>query len=137
MGAEADDLVAVGARVLGVPGSAGFAGDSDAVRRFAAALGFLGAVNLPVIHFSVRKWSGQHPQVVFKGGGGLHDSNMKLAFAAGLVTLGLLSVTLLLARFRLAVAEARTNELELEAARLLAEREEARAERWAAASEGR
>src|SRR5579871_3527456 len=33
-----------------------FAGEGDAERKFAAALGVLGAANLPIIHFSVQKW---------------------------------------------------------------------------------
>ena len=32
-----------------------FAGDGDAERKFAAALGVLGAANLPIIHYSVQK----------------------------------------------------------------------------------
>src|SRR3954468_5577729 len=48
-----------------------FAGDGEAEKKFAAALGVLGAANLPIIHYSVQKWSGQHPVVIGKGGGGL------------------------------------------------------------------
>jgi heme exporter protein C len=48
-----------------------FAGDGPGERKFAAALGILGAANLPIIHFSVEKWAGQHPKVIMaKGGGG-------------------------------------------------------------------
>ena len=49
----------------------GFAGDGEGERKFAAALGILGAANLPIIHFSVQKWSGQHPTVITGKGGGL------------------------------------------------------------------
>jgi heme exporter protein C len=48
-----------------------FTGDGRAERVFAAALGVLGTVNLPIIHYSVQKWGGNHPTVVTKGGGGL------------------------------------------------------------------
>lgn len=48
-----------------------FAGDGEAERKFAAALGVLGTVNLPIIHYSVRKWGGNHPTVISQGGGGL------------------------------------------------------------------
>ena len=44
-----------------------FAGDGDAERKFAAALGVLGAANLPIIHFSVQKWGGNHPKVITGG----------------------------------------------------------------------
>ena len=59
-----------------------FAGDGDGERRFAAALGVLGAANLPIIHFSVQKWGGQHPMVITGRGGGLQHPDMKLALAS-------------------------------------------------------
>jgi heme exporter protein C len=66
-----------------------FAGDGAAERRFAAALGIMGAVNLPIIHYSVLKWGGNHPTVNRQGGGGI-DSSMKLAFYLGVFTLTLM-----------------------------------------------
>ncbi len=45
-----------------------FAGDGSGERRFAAALGVLGAANLPIIHYSVQKWGGQHPMVITGSG---------------------------------------------------------------------
>ena len=44
-----------------------FAGDGEAEKKFAAALGILGAANLPIIHYAVQKWSGQHPVVIGTG----------------------------------------------------------------------
>ena len=61
-----------------------FAGDGEGERKFAAALGVLGAANLPIIHFSVQKWGGQHPTVITGRGGGLQDPNMKIALDPGL-----------------------------------------------------
>jgi heme exporter protein C len=49
----------------------GFGGEGQAEKRFAAALGILGVADLPIIHWSVNKWSGQHPQVITGKGGGL------------------------------------------------------------------
>jgi heme exporter protein C len=72
-----------------------FAGDGGAERRFAAALGVMGAVNLPIIYFSVQKWGGNHPTVRREGGGGLDDS-MKLAFLLGNITMALLLPPLVL-----------------------------------------
>jgi heme exporter protein C len=72
-----------------------FAGDGAAERRFAAALGVMGAVNLPIIYFSVQKWGGNHPTVTRKGGGGLDDS-MKVALLLGYVTMTLLLPPLVL-----------------------------------------
>jgi heme exporter protein C len=84
-----------------------FAGDGDAERRFAAALGVMGTVNLPIIYFSVQKWGGNHPTVIREGGGGMHDS-MWPAFIWGHVTMTLLLPPLLLwLRSRLALSQAR------------------------------
>jgi len=83
-----------------------FAGDGGAERRFAAALGVMGTVNLPIIYFSVQKWGGNHPTVIREGGGGLDDS-MKPAFRWGVLTLTLLLPPLLLwLRSRLALVQA-------------------------------
>src|SRR6516164_707620 len=60
-----------------------FAGDGLGERRFAAALGVLGAANLPIIHYSVRKWGGQHPTVITGSGGGLQHPAMKVALFLG------------------------------------------------------
>jgi len=91
-----------------------FGGGGEGERKFAAALGFLGAVNLPIIHFSVRKWSGQHPEVVTGQGGGLQHVDMKLAFASAMVTFTLLAGVLIWSRFRVWAAEARLRRLEHE-----------------------
>ena len=75
-----------------------FAGDGDGERRFAAALGILGASILPIIHFSVQKWGGQHPMVITGRGGGLQDPNMKIALSLGFLAFTLLAVLLVWAR---------------------------------------
>jgi heme exporter protein C len=84
-----------------------FSGDGAGERKFAAALGILGAANLPIIHFSVQKWGGQHPTVVTGDGGGLAHADMRLAFALGMVAFTVLSVTLLYALVRLELAQSR------------------------------
>ena len=62
-----------------------FGGSGEAEKKFAAVLGILGVADLPIIHFSVRNWSGQHPTVITANGGGL-DARMYpalwLSFAA-------------------------------------------------------
>ncbi len=95
-----------------------FGGGGEAERRFAAALGFLGAINLPIIHFSVRKWSGQHPQVVTGKGGGLQHPDMKLAFALGLITFTLLAIVFIWSRMRLLLAESKLGRVERDAVEL-------------------
>jgi heme exporter protein C len=85
----------------------GFAGDGEGERRFSAALGVLGAANLPIIHFSVQKWGGQHPIVIGSGGGGLKNPNMTAGLLLGFLAFTLLAILLIWARARLALAESR------------------------------
>lgn len=92
-----------------------FAGDGDAERKFAAALGVLGAANLPIIHFSVQKWGGNHPKVITTGGGGLQHPDMKLALTLGFVTFTLLALTLVWLRAKMELTAARLAEVEQEA----------------------
>jgi heme exporter protein C len=84
-----------------------FAGDGSGERRFAAALGVLGAANLPIIHYSVQKWGGQHPMVITGSGGGLHHPDMKIALAGGFICFTLLAPLLLWLRTRLELARSR------------------------------
>lgn len=72
-----------------------FAGDGYAERKFAAALGVIGTVNLPIIHYAVQKWGGTHPAVITGKGGGLQHPDMSKALLLGFVAMTLLSVLLL------------------------------------------
>jgi heme exporter protein C len=92
-----------------------FAGDGPGERRFAAALGVLGAANLPIIHYSVQKWGGQHPMVITGSGGGLQHPDMKLALGGGFLCYTLLAVLLLWARTRLEMANSRLRRAEEDA----------------------
>lgn len=93
-----------------------FAGDGDSERKFAAALGVLGAANLPIIHYSVQKWGGNHPRVISKGGGGLAHPDMKIALSLGFLAFTLLTITFVWSRMRLHLSQARLARLEEEAA---------------------
>jgi heme exporter protein C len=92
-----------------------FAGDGPSERRFAAALGVLGAANLPIIHYSVQKWGGQHPMVITGSGGGLQHPDMKLALAGGFLCFTLLAALLLWARTRLEIVSSRLRRAEEDA----------------------
>ncbi len=89
-----------------------FAGDGHAERKFAAALGVLGTVNLPIIHYAVRKWGGTHPAVISKGGGGLQHPDMKQALLMGFVAMTLLAAVLLWSRALLSFNKARLKQAE-------------------------
>jgi heme exporter protein C len=95
-----------------------FAGDGEAERKFAAAMGVLGAANLPIIHYSVQKWGGNHPRVISNGGGGLAHPDMKIALSLGFAAFTSLAASLLWARYRLHLAHARILAAEEEAASL-------------------
>ena len=92
-----------------------FSGDGTAERKFAAALGILGAAMLPIIHWSVQKWGGQHPMVVTGSGGGLQHPDMKIAFALGMVAFTLFAITLIWARMRLEIVKSRVARAEEDA----------------------
>ncbi len=103
-----------------------FTGDGEGERRFAAALGIIGAANLPIIHFSVQKWSGQHPTVITSKGGGLQHPDMKLALGLGFAAFTIFVITLLWARTRAEMLRARLQRAEEDAIDLgLDDREEA------------
>jgi heme exporter protein C len=97
-----------------------FAGDGQAEKKFAAALGVLGAANLPIIHYSVQKWSGQHPVVIGSGGGGLAPGMYPALFISfGAFTL--LAILLIWTRTRIEIARARLRQIEEEALAMLPE----------------
>jgi len=93
-----------------------FGGGGDAERRFAAALGVLGTANLPIIHYSVQKWGGNHPTVISKGGGGLRHPAMYQGLMLGFFAITLLAILLLWSRAKLALAVSRLARQEEEAA---------------------
>jgi heme exporter protein C len=95
-----------------------FTAGGDAERKFAAALGVLGAANLPIIHYSVKKWGGQHPKVITSGGGGLQHPDMKLALGLGFLTFTLISIVLVWQRARVYLAQSKVDALEQEAIQL-------------------
>ncbi|MGA3120189.1 MAG: cytochrome c biogenesis protein CcsA [Polyangiaceae bacterium] len=92
-----------------------FAGDGPGERRFAAALGVLGAANLPIIHYSVQKWGGQHPMVITGRGGGLQHPDMKIAIALGFLAFTLLAVLIIWMRARVEIASSRLRQAEEDA----------------------
>ena len=92
-----------------------FAGDGTVEKRFSAALGVLGAANLPIIHYSVQKWGGQHPMVITGSGGGLQHPDMKLALAGGFLCFTLIAALMLWARAGLELARSRLARAEADA----------------------
>jgi heme exporter protein C len=87
--------------------------DEDSKRaRFAAAVGVIGFIDVPIVLFSIRIWKNTiHPNVVQKGGGGLHPM-MLHAMLCALLIFTLLYFSLLIKRVRLARAKRRFDALE-------------------------
>lgn len=90
-------------------------GMGQAERRFAAGLAVIGVLDLPLIHWSVQRWRGQHPTVITNKGGGLHP-DMKVVFLVSSITFVLLAITLLWWRARTERSRQKVLALELEAA---------------------
>jgi heme exporter protein C len=88
----------------------------EAERRFAAGLGLLGGPLMPIVHYSVQLWRGQHPTVITKKGGGLQDPNMVIALVLGFAAMTALSLLLIWVRARIERDRQRVLTLELDAA---------------------
>jgi heme exporter protein C len=88
-----------------------FSGSGEAERKFAAAFGILGTTVLPIVHYSVKLWRGNHPTVVGKGGGGLSPVMLQ-ALLFGFVTMTLLCCLLLWLRKNLVLGTARLEQAE-------------------------
>ncbi len=87
----------------------------EAERKFAAGLGLLGGALMPIIHYSVQLWRGQHPTVITAKGGGLHP-DMKMALSMAFLTFTALAILLIWARARAERDRQRVITLELDAA---------------------
>ncbi len=68
-------------------------------RRFSAGIAIVGILDIPLIHYSVQRWQGQHPQVISKGGGGL-DPTMGATLGISMATFTALVALLLWTRAR-------------------------------------
>ncbi|MEJ7732884.1 MAG: cytochrome c biogenesis protein CcsA [Polyangiaceae bacterium] len=91
-----------------------FSGNGESERKFAAALGILGAANLPIIHYSVKKWGGNHPTVITGNGGGI-TPDMRTVLMMGFLTFTLLTVVFVWQRLRVELASRRLEDAEHEA----------------------
>jgi len=79
-----------------------FGGPEEAVRRYAAVLGIVGVLDIPIIMVSVRLLRGVHPAVITQkeGGSGLVDPWMRTALLVSGVALVLLASWLMALRMR-------------------------------------
>jgi heme exporter protein C len=86
----------------------------EAEKKFSAALAVMGAAIIPIIHYSVQLWRGQHPTVISRRGGGL-DPQMATTLGVSFVAFTVLAAVFLLVRARMAMLETRLEALRIEA----------------------
>jgi len=75
-----------------------FLPDGAAERRIAASLGVMGAVNVPIIHYSVQTSGAHHRVVLREGGAGLGAPALSDAPCIGFVAMALLCILFILLR---------------------------------------
>lgn len=90
-------------------------GAGNAERRFAAALSIVGLFILPIIHYAVQVWRGQHPTVITSRGGGI-TAEMGMALGLSFVFFTALVALLIWLRMRMERMRQALLGLELEAA---------------------
>jgi heme exporter protein C len=90
-----------------------FSSDNEQIRKIAAVLAVIGFVDIPIVHYAVRKWGGLHPVVERQGGGGLAEP-MKLTLTVSMVAFLLLFLVLLWMRIRVRLTELRLDEVYLD-----------------------
>ncbi len=81
--------------------------DEEKAARYAAVIGVVGAIDIPIIHQSVVWWRSLHPEsVVLASGGPAMPSSMLIALGVSLVAFTVLYAVLVLFRTRLELARA-------------------------------
>lgn len=78
-------------------------GGDDAITRYAAILGIVGVLDIPLLILSIRMWRGVHPAVMLSKdpGAGLHDPMMRATLMVSGLALALLFGWLVSIRMRL------------------------------------
>lgn len=79
--------------------------DPDQQARFAAVVGIVGFIDVPIVYWSIKFWRGLHPLVLKSSGGGGLDETMKPVFLGGIFTYLALYLCLMAVRVPLGRAE--------------------------------
>jgi heme exporter protein C len=90
-----------------------FSGQGSRMRKTAAVLAVVAFVDIPIIHWSVKMWRGNHPTVERVGGGGLAPE-MKVAFTVSMVAFLLLFVVMLWMSIAVRRQERRAEQLQVD-----------------------
>ena len=91
-----------------------FMEESQKRAQFSAALGIIGFINVPIVFLSIQWWENTiHPNVVQKGGGGMHPY-MFVAMQVCLFVFTIIYISLLIRRLRIIFLERQVKLLELD-----------------------
>lgn len=90
-----------------------FLRDQPGAARVPAILAVIGVLDIPLIHFSVRLWRGQHPRVIRSGGGGL-GPEMFPALMISMACFVLLAILMIWLRCRIERGRQHLDEVELD-----------------------
>ena len=83
------------------------------MRKISAILAVIAFVDIPIIHYSVQLWGGNHPTIEREGGGGLAPA-MKTTFSVSMFAFLLLFAVLLWLAVRVRRLEWRTEQLHVD-----------------------
>lgn len=90
-----------------------FSGNTERMRKISAVLAVVAFVDIPIIHYSVKMWRGNHPTIEREGGGGLAPA-MKTAFSTSMFAYLLLFALLLWLAVRVRRLEWRAEQLHVD-----------------------
>ncbi|MGC8769097.1 cytochrome c biogenesis protein [Calditerrivibrio sp.] len=85
-----------------------FVEEEEKKAKFAAALGIIGFIDVPIVFLSIRWWRTIHPNVLQQGGGGLHP-DMLTALIVCVVAFTLLYISMLMKRVNIGVLQRKIN----------------------------
>jgi heme exporter protein C len=88
-----------------------FTDEEDKRAKFSAALGIIGFIDVPIVFLSIRWWRTIHPNVLQKGGGGLH-TDMKTALFIALFAFTMLYLSMLIKRVKITDLESKLKQVE-------------------------
>jgi len=88
-----------------------YGGRTMLTRRIGAVLAIFGFADIPLVHYAVQRWGGNHPEVMKNGG---ISPEMKVALYSALIAFGFLFVALFWLRARLGMIEEDIEDLHVE-----------------------
>lgn len=90
-----------------------FSGNSERMRKISAVLAVIAFVDIPIIHYAVRMWRGNHPAIEREGGDGLAPA-IKTAFSTSMFAFLLVFVVLLWMAIRVRRLQYQVDELHVD-----------------------